>query len=263
MTPTTLNKTALITGASGGIGYEIAKLFAKNGHDLILVARSADKLLTIANDFREKYSIKVAAFAKDLSNTEEVISLVEIIKKENVFIDYLVNNAGIGLYGAFENTNWEEDEKMMLLNMNTLTYLCKAFIPDMKKEGRGHVLNIASTAAFQPGPNMAVYFATKAYVLLFSEAINEELKGTGVSVTTVCPGATESGFQKQANMDNTALFNKKIPTSAEVAEFAFLAMMQRKSVAIHGFKNKLLIFAARFAPRNMVTKISKHVMKEN
>jgi short-subunit dehydrogenase len=263
MTNSKLNKTTLITGASGGIGLEIAKIFAKNGHDLILVARSADKLLTIANEFREKYNVKVAAFAKDLSNSDEVISLVEIIKKENVFIDFLVNNAGIGLYGAFESTNWQDDEKMMLLNMNTLAYLCKAFIPEMKKAGRGHVLNIASTAAFQPGPNMAVYFATKAFVLHFSEAINEELKGSGVSVTAVCPGATESGFQKQANMENAALFNKKIPTSAEVAEFAFLAMMQRKAVAIHGFKNKFLVFSTRFAPRSLVTKISKYVMKEN
>jgi len=259
-----LKKVTLITGASSGIGFELSQIFAKNGHDLILIARSADKLYLLADELRNTYDIQVASFANDLTKMSELQYVVDAIKSEGAFIEYLVNNAGVGDYGEFASQHWNKIDQQINLNMKTLTYLCHAFVGDMKIKKRGQILNIASTAAFRPGPLMAVYFATKAYVLSLSEALANELKGTNVSVTAFCPGATETNFAVQAQATNSTLFrNKKLPSAKTVAEKAFEAMMGRKQVAVPGFMNNLLIFIQRFAPRKLVTNITRVLTSED
>ena len=258
-----ITKTALITGASSGIGLELSKLFAKNGFHLILVARSEERLEKLADELRYEHHVQVATFAKDLSDLNEVYSLFKIIDEENIFVDFLVNNAGFGDYGNFVDSDWHKINQMINLNMTSLTYMTHLFLQKMKKEGRGRIMNIASTAAFQPGPLMAVYFATKSYVLNFSEAIFEELNEYNISVTAYCPGATATNFSNEANTNNSRLFkNKKLPSAAKVAEYGFMAMMQGKRLAIYGFMNQVMVFATRFTPRFLVLKITKMIMKE-
>ncbi len=259
-----LKKVTLITGASSGIGLELSHIFAKNGHDLILIARSSDKLYQLADELRNNYSIQVASFANDLSKMSEVQYVVDAIKSEGAFIEYLVNNAGVGDYGKFEDQDWDKIEQQINLNMKTLTYLCHAFLPVMKTKNTGHILNVASTAAFRPGPLMAVYFATKSYVLSLSEALSNELKDTKVYVTAYCPGATATNFAMNAQATNSSLFkDKKLPTAVEVAEKGFEAMMSRKQVAVPGYMNNFLLFIQRFTPRKLVTNITRVLTSED
>ena len=173
----------------------------------------------------------------------------------NFEIDYLINNAGFGDYGLFYESDWDKQERMINLNMLALTQLTHLFLPDMLKRKSGKIMNVASTAAFQPGPLMSVYYASKAYVLFFSEAIANELEGTGVTVTALCPGPTKSGFQKAANVEHSKMLNaKSIPTSKKVAEYGYKAMMKGKHVAVHGFMNKELTFFSRRAPKKFILK---------
>jgi uncharacterized protein len=245
--------TALITGASLGIGLEFARSFAAAKNNLVLVARSEAKLAALANELKTTYGITVKVIAADLSNMQEVQKVYDTCKAENISIDYLVNNAGVGEFGLFAEGNWDKTEQMIDLNMKSLTKMCRLFIPDMIARKAGKIMNVASTAAFQPGPTMAVYYATKSYVLFFSEAIYNELQGTGVSVTCLCPGATESGFQAAAAMEESNLVKgKKLPTSKEVAEFGYKAMMNNKMTVIHGFMNTLMATSVRFTPRKLV-----------
>jgi hypothetical protein len=251
-----MNKTALITGASMGIGYELAKQFAQKGNNVVLVARSADKLNAIASEFEKAYKIKADVIAVDLSKPNIAEEVYDEVKKRGISIDYLVNNAGFGEFGMFYETDWDKEKMMIDLNMTTLTHFCKLYVKDMVARKSGKIMNVASTASFQPGPTMAVYYATKAYVLSFSEAISNELEGTGVTVTALCPGPTESNFQAAANLEESKLVKgKKLPTAAEVAEYGYKALMRGKVVAIHGFKNYLLAQSNRFAPRAVVLKI--------
>lgn len=251
-------KTALITGASMGIGYELARQFAQHGNDLVLVARSADKLTAIAADFAKRYSIRVEVIAADLSQPDAAQTVYDEVKRRGLSIEYLVNNAGFGEFGMFVETDWRKEQQMIDLNITTLTHFCKLFVRDMVAQRSGKILNVASTAAFQPGPTMAIYYATKAYVLHFSEAINNELEGSGVSVTALCPGATESNFQAAANLTESKLVKgKKLPTSAEVAEYGYKAMMRGQTVAIHGVMNYLMANSVRFTPRTLVVKIAR------
>jgi uncharacterized protein len=245
--------TALITGASLGIGLEFARSFAAAKNNLVLVARSEAKLAALANELKTTYGITVKVIAADLSNMQEVQKVYDTCKAENISIDYLVNNAGVGEFGLFAEGNWDKTEQMIDLNMKSLTKMCRLFIPDMIARKAGKIMNVASTAAFQPGPTMAVYYATKSYVLFFSEAIYNELQGTGVSVTCLCPGATESGFQAAAAMEESNLVKgKKLPTSKEVAAFGYKAMMNNKMTVIHGFMNTLMATSVRFTPRKLV-----------
>ncbi len=251
-----MNKTVLITGASGGIGYEFAHIFAEHKYNLVLVARNESRLLEIKEEISTKYGVNVNIFAKDLSVISGIDEIYNSLNNENISINVLINNAGFGEFGFFKDIDWTKEQQMINLNILALTYLTKLFMKDMISAGEGKILNLASTAAFQPGPLMAVYFATKAYVLSFSEAIANELKGTGVTVTALCPGPTESGFAKAASAQETKLFkNKRIPSSKEVALFGFNALMKGKTVVIHGLLNKIMAFSIRLTPRKLVTMI--------
>jgi len=253
-------RTALITGASSGIGLELSKIFAQNKTALVMVARSEDRLMQLAGDLRKQYNIPVAVIAKDLSDYNNSKVLFEQCNLQNIQIDYLINNAGFGDFGLFAQSDWNKQLQMINVNITSLTYLTRLFLPDMIQRKYGKIMNVASTAAFQPGPTMSVYYATKAYVLHFSEAIANELKGTGVTVTALCPGATESGFQSVANLHESKMVKgKKLPSSEAVAKYGYKAMMKGKSVAIHGLGNYLLANSVRFAPRSVVVKIARYV----
>jgi short-subunit dehydrogenase len=255
--------TALITGASSGLGWEFAKIHAATGGDLILVARNINQLEKLKTLIQKEHPVQVQLIQKDLSKSDSAEALYREVKSHAWGVDILINNAGFGYYGLFMDASLEKDDEMMQLNMLTLTKLTKLFAADMIQEGKGRIMNVASTAAFQPGPTMAVYYASKAYVLHFSEAISEELKGTGVTVTTLCPGATASGFQAAAAMEDSLLVKgKNLPTSNEVAEYGYKAMMKGQSVAIHGFINYLMALSVRFTPRSFVMKIAKWMMRK-
>lgn len=255
-------RTALITGASAGIGRELARLFAREHYDLILVARSADKLEELAKTLHQEFLVKATPMACDLSRAVEVEKLLSRIDSEKLLVDVLVNNAGFGEFGSFDETKWEREQRMIDLNVSALVRLTKYFLPQMKKRGSGRILQIASTAAFQPGPFMAVYFATKSFVLSFSEAIGEELKGSGVTVTTVCPGPTKTLFDSSPGMSGAKLFaDRNIPTGNEVAEFAYQALMKGKKVAIHGARNRILSLFVPITPRPLVLWIARRLIR--
>jgi uncharacterized protein len=246
--------TALITGASGGIGLDLAREFAKDGYNLVLVARSKDKLESIAADFAKQYNISASVIAKDLSKASAPDELYADLKTQGIEIDALVNNAGFATYGKFVEIPLEQELQEMQLNMVTLTHLSKLFGKDMVARKHGKILNVASTAAFQPGPLMAVYYATKAYVLSFSEALANEFEGTGVTVTVLCPGPTESGFQERAAMQESKLVQRGLMKSADVAAQGYEATKHGQTVVIPGFMNQMLSLTPRFLPRKMVTK---------
>jgi hypothetical protein len=248
-----MTATALITGASSGIGYELARIFAREKYNLVLVARNEKKLQEIAAELTKTYGVPVTVLAKDVSILASATEIYDALKQKNIAVDVLVNNAGFGDFGFFTETKWEKELEMINLNMTALTALTKLFVGDMVKRKSGKILNVASTASFQPGPLMAVYYATKAYVLSFSEAISNELIGTGVTVTALCPGPTESGFQAAADMNDSKLVKgKKLPTSQEVAEYAYKALMSGKVVAVHGLMNKIMAQSVRYSPRAVV-----------
>lgn len=255
-------KTALITGASSGIGYEFTKLFARDGYNLVLVARSEQQLQKLADELREKHGIAVEVIAKDLSNANTPDEIFAELQQESLTVDALVNNAGFATYGKFSEIDLNAELQEMQVNMVTLTHLTKLFLPGMLKKGWGKILNVASTAAFQPGPLMAVYYATKAYVLSFSEALAEELRGTGVTVTALCPGPTQSGFQKRANMEDSRLFRgRKVADAATVARIGYRGLMTNKTVVIPGLRNKVLAESVRFVPRKVVTRVAGNMQE--
>lgn len=254
-------KWALITGASGGIGMELARVHASLGGNLVLVARSLEKLEALKNQWETEYSIRVLVFGLDLSQSESPLRLFDSLQQAQISIDYLINNAGFGLFGPFAGNAWEREGEMIKLNMLALTHLTKLFLPPMIERRQGRILNVASVAAFQPGPGMAVYFASKAYVLSFSEALAEELKPFGLSVTALCPGPTASGFMATSGMEHSWLIKgRTLPASAAVAAFGYKAMQNGKQVAIPGIGNYLLAQASRFLPRNWVAALTGYVL---
>jgi len=256
-----LGKTALITGASGGIGYELAKVFAKNGWDLILVARGADKLREFAKDLSGRYKIKAHVVTKDLADPRGAEELFKECGSRSWSVDALVNNAGVGTFGFFSETDLLLESRLIELNITSLTKLTKFFLKPMIARGGGAILNVASTAAFQPGPLMAVYYASKAYVLSFSEALADELAHSNVSVTALCPGATKTGFQDAANMRHSKLFKDHVMDAADVAAAGYDGMMRGKRIVIPGVKNRLMAASVRFAPRRFVTKIVRKIQE--
>jgi short-subunit dehydrogenase len=246
-----MGKTALITGASGGIGLALAKVHASNGGDLVLVARSAEKLDALKVELESKHHVKVHVIQKDLSLHGSAYDIYNKVNDLNIEIEYLINNAGFGDFRIFSDSDWPKQEKMINLNITALTHLTRLYLPHMISRGHGRIMNVASVASFCPGPTMSVYFASKAYVLSFSEALAEELKGTGVTVTALCPGPTQSNFHAVA-VDGRTPKNRKMPTAEEVAGYGYRAMEKGKVVAVPGAGNKFLVMAVRFLPRFVV-----------
>jgi hypothetical protein len=253
---------ALITGASGGIGWELAKLFAVNAHNLILVARNNDKLQELKTELIKTHAIDVVVISKDLSKQNAAIELYADIKKLNIQVDFLINNAGFGDYGFYPNTNFDKENQMLQLNIVSLTQLTKLFLPDMIKNKSGKILNVASVAGFMPGAFMTVYYASKAFVLSYTEGLAEELKGTGVSVTALCPGPTKTAFEENAALGESKLFKTMPVASAkDVAKYGYKAMMCNQTVAVQGIFNKLTVFSASIFPRIWVRKMVKMLQK--
>ena len=254
-------KTALITGASSGIGYELAKIHAAKGGNLVLVARNKASLDELKNELEKQYKVSVYTIAKDLSAPHAAQEVYEETSRQNIKINYLINNAGFGTHGMFANSNWTKEQQMIQLNMSSLCEFTRLYVTDMLAQKSGKIMNVASTAAFQPCPTMAVYGATKAFVLSFTEAIANELSDQGVTVTALCPGATASGFQAAANMTESKLFKgKKLVTAKEVATYGYEAMLKGKAVAIQGTMNYILANAIRFTPRALVVSMARKIM---
>ncbi len=256
-------QTVLITGASGGIGYELAKLFAHDHYDLVLVARSADKLNQVAKELQSQFGVTVKTVALDLATPPASKFLFDQIQREGIAVDVLVNNAGFGAFGEFSAMPEEEILGQVHLNITALTHLTRLFLPPMLARRSGKIMNVASTAAFQPGPLMAVYYATKAYVLSFSEALANEVAGSGVVVSCFCPGATDTGFAKRAGTEDSRLFKKIGAMNAEaVARDGYNGLMAGRTVVISGAKNWLVAESVRFAPRKFVTALSRWVAEK-
>ena len=254
-------RTALITGASGGIGYELAKLFAADGINLVLIARTRDKLETLASELK---SIQTHVFVADLSLKSKADELYDFTQQNSIRIDYLVNNAGFGIRNSFADTDVKDILEMLDLNVTALTHLTRLFLPAMLQQKYGRILNVASTAAFQPGPWMSVYYASKAYVLSFSEALSFELKDTGVTVTALCPGPTGTGFQERASGESMRLMKSKmmaVMEAAPVAKAGYDAMMSGKKVIIPGLMNQVLAIGAKVGPTSMSTAIAGNLNK--
>jgi uncharacterized protein len=257
-----LINATLITGASSGIGLELAKVFAREGHNLVLVARSEETLKELKARLEEEFDVEVKIIIQDLKYYNAPTLIFDEVKRSRINVNILVNNAGFGIHGKFSESDLEAELEMIQVNITALTHLTKLFLKDMVVYNNGRILNVASTAAFQPGPLMAVYYATKAYVLSFSEALAEELQGTKIKVTTLCPGPTATNFSKNANVQDTKLFGSNIPTGKDVAEYAYNALINEKRVAIHGFKNKMLIQSSKFISRKTVTRMVKKMQEK-
>jgi short-subunit dehydrogenase len=252
--------TALITGASGGIGEALARLFAADGTDLILVARSADKLSALASELSQAHRVQATVLALDLSAPDAADRIVDQLSSRGVNIDILVNNAGFATYGNFIETSIEEEARMLQVNVVALTMLTKRLLPGMVQRRRGRILNVASTAGFLPGPLMAAYYASKAYVLSLSEALTNETAGTGVTVTCLCPGPTHTGFQKRAQAEESKLFSTLAVMKAEdVARAGYEGLKMGRAIVIPGLTNRLLVQSIRFTPRAMVRQIVRMI----
>jgi hypothetical protein len=255
-------KTALITGASGGIGYELSKELAAKGFDVIVVARSKDKLEQVAAEITQKYKVKAHVVVQDLERPAAAQELYDKIQGLGLTVDALVNNAGFGTYGLFAESDFAKQSAMMQVNMVVLTQLTHLFLPAMLKKGDGYIMNVASTASFQAGPLMAVYCATKAYVLSFTEAIANELKGTGIKVSALCPGVTQSGFHNDmAAMQSSTILSTKRMSAEKVAKIGVNGLLANKTVVIAGTTNSLLAFSVRFFPRKMAASTARRLME--
>jgi short-subunit dehydrogenase len=255
--------TALITGASAGLGTEFARLAAKDGHDLILVARRLPQLEALAKELAQAHGVTANAISADLTDPAAPQKIFDEVRARGLTVDVLVNNAGFGSSGEFLDLPLARETEMVEVNIQALVKLCHLFGKGMRERKSGAILNIASTAGFQPGPYMATYYATKSFVISFSEALAYELHGSGVTVTAHCPGATATEFAGAAKMEKSALFQKQKPAKApEVAAHAWRAMKSGKTLAVHGAMNKLGAFSVRLSPRGMVRSIAASLNKQ-
>jgi hypothetical protein len=257
--------TAVVTGASSGIGLEFAKILARHGYNLVLVARDEVRLNEIAGELGKENNVTVKVVVRDLSNQAAPTEIYDLLRNESVSVDVLVNCAGTATLGPFAQADLTSQMKMIQLNVLATTSLTHLFLKDMLNKGRGKILNVASTAAFQPGPLMAVYYATKAYVLLFSEAIANEVSGSGVSVTALCPGPTITAFQVKTGTDQTRLFHSRILDilpAETVAKIGYSGLMSNKTVVIPGLKNKIVVFLVRLMPRQWITKRARRMQEQ-
>lgn len=249
-------ETVLITGASSGIGMELARCFAADGARLILVARKRKPMEQLADDLRSKHKTQSEVFPCDLAAPGAAGRVHSHLDANGTRVDVLVNNAGVGANGLFADLSLERQSEMLRLNVVALTELTRLLLPRMLERQRGGILNVASTAAFAPGPRMAVYFATKAYVLSFSEALAEELRGTQVRITALCPGPTATNFAEASNARHTRLFQRTAMSAADVARLGHAAFRAGKPVAVAGLKNRVLAMGSQLAPRFLVRKVA-------
>ena len=250
---------ALITGASAGIGEDLARCFAADKHDVVLVARRAEKLSALAAELEERHGISAEVIAHDLGEPGSAATLIKEIEERELRIDALVNNAGIGQTGPFAEADARGLETMLVLNMLTLTSLTRHFLPRFIERGFGYVLNVGSTAGFQPGPHMAAYYATKAYVYSLTEGLVEECKGTGVTITNLSPGATDTEFQHRAGNADSVLFAVGVMSSDRVARAGYKGMLKGKSLVVPGWTNKMVASTSGFVPRLIVRKVTSRL----
>ncbi len=249
--------TALITGASSGIGYELARVFARNGYDLVLVARNKQRLNQLADELRQQFGTATKVISKDLSDEKSAQEIVDELQQVSIEVDILVNNAGFDVHGNFYETDMGRELQMIQVNLVTLTQLTKLLLGGMRERGYGRILNLGSTGSFIPSPLNAVYSATKAYVLSFSEAIAEELRGSGVTVTVLCPGATRTEFQRRAGMESVRLLRLGVMDAKTVAEIGYRALMTGKRVVVPGLLNRVQILLARLLPTSVIVRMAK------
>lgn len=252
-------ETVLITGASSGIGLELARLFAADKSNLILIARRRDKLEELAAELRRDHGVAVTVLAKDLGDPRSPQAIFDALTADKVTVDVVVNNAGLGAAGAVADLPLDRQMNMVQVNIVAPTELTRLFLPGMIERRSGGILNVASLAAFQPGPFMAVYYATKAYVLSFTEALTEELTGTGVRATCLAPGPTATEFAATANVEHKLLFRMGTQSMQTVAAAGYRGFRHGKSLVIPGIQNKFLANIVRFSPRAVVRKVVKRL----
>jgi len=249
-------KTALITGASGGLGLEFAKLCAAKRYNLVLVARNESKLNALKSELEEQYQIEVSVYAADLSRKYAALDVFRYTSEHEIDVDVLINNAGFGDSGTFADSDWSRQYEMVQLNVVALMQLTHCYLKPMLKKGSGKILNMSSVAAFSAGPYMSIYYATKEFVRSFSEAVAEEVKGTGVTVTAFCPGPTSTGFEKAAQMKDSKMFSKSA-NAKDVAKAGVKAMEKGRTLSYHGAFTKFMNIASRIVPRSVARKFSK------
>lgn len=250
-----INKYTLITGASSGFGFEFAKIFAKGNHNLILIARNIQKLKSAKEDIKSLYNVNVEILSVDLSVDKAWEKIACFVDKKNIVVDYLINNAGIGSFGYFKDEKEGFEEEIININITSLTKLTKYFFKKMALRGEGNILNVSSTAAFVGGPKMALYYASKAYVLSLTEALHEEGKEFNVNVCCLCPGAADTNFQKNAGIKKSDLVKNYLMSAEFVAKIGAKGLIKKKAIIIPGYKNKLLIFVNRLISRSFSRKI--------
>ena len=252
---------ALVTGASSGIGYELARLLAKDGKKLVVVARSQGKLEELKTEIENKYGTNVKVLSKDLSDPKAPQEIFSELEKDSVNVDVLVNNAGFSVWGKFSETDWQKEAEMIQVNITSLIHLTKLFVNKMLETQWGRILNVASLCGFVSAPLESVYCASKSSVLHFSEALADEVRGTGVSVTCLCPGFTETLFYQRANMEKSKAAKMKMMDAAAVAEVGYAALMNGKVIAIPGVQNRLMQFSTRLGPRGLATRIMRGMLE--
>ena len=255
-------KTALVTGASAGIGRELARLAAKDGHDLVLVARRRDRLAELSAELTAAHGVQVTLIDTDLSDHAAPAAIAERLRTEGKAVDFLINNAGFGTCGPFAQAVLDREVEMIHLNIRALVQLTHAFLPGMVARRSGRILNVASVAGFVPGPYMATYYASKAFVLSFTEALACELSGSGVTITASCPGPTKTEFSEVAGNARTQLFSNSVAQAAPVALHAYRAMMAGQVVAIPGLLNKLIAQSTRISPRSWLRAIAARLNRD-
>jgi len=255
-------KTALVTGASSGIGAELARIHAEHGGDLIVVARRQEQLDQIKAELEKAHGVTVHVLPKDLTQADAPRQIHDELQARGVPVDYLINNAGFGYLGLFHEQDWARNEAMIKLNVLALSALTRIFLPEMIARRRGRILNIASMAGFVPGPLHAVYYATKAFVISLSEALANELAGTGVTVTVLCPGPVDTEFTRQPEMQGIRLL-QRTASARTVAEAGYRAMLQGKTVVVPGLFSKITVHGLlRLSPRRLTTSISRALMEK-
>lgn len=245
----------LITGATAGIGYELAKLYANEGRNLILIARDEEKLEKVREKLYVLYNINIYIIVLDLSEDNFCEKVLDFVDKKNLSVDILINNAGVGSFGYLNEIEMEKELRLIDINIRALTELTKTFLPNMIEDGYGGIMNVSSTAAFCAGPKMATYYASKAYVLNFTEAIYEEVKGTGIKISCLCPGPVDTDFQEKSGIKKRPSTKKVLVSPKEVAEIAFKDFKKGKLIIIPGFKNKVIVTINKFIPRSLSRKV--------